>query len=365
MKKFLVIMACLFMLAGCKKEEEVVITYDYDFYDYIDVDFIGPDGYASLDLNLKDFSASDFKSEADFIKMKKIMNSLFDDIAASKYEDISNNDVIQIGVLNTFDQTELGDMSVNLNVHEITVSGLKVPKTLDLFAPENVVFYGLEGTKRVYYYFPSSSAFTKEMKDNLKYTISIDDETVERNKTILTLNADMDSNLLSSERRYGTITRYFGTNGYVIETDGERTLKATINPSALEGLSKTVLRAAVEAPVKELGVEDYDFKQIMCIQKADVPYEYYVVALFSKPNEDRNVYVKYDVDMAYVNNEVKIYSFDRESTTDEKYATEPYGNAEMLYKFELFEVADEPTEEITETAENATEQIEETAKTGE
>ena len=353
LRKYIPLLVLLMILTGCRHEEpEPEIVYDYDYIDYLDIEFVGPDGYASMDINIADFNAADFKSESDYIKMKKIINSLYDDVVASKYDEISNNDVIQIGVATTFDISELGDMSVNLGTHSITVSNLRPPKEMDLFAPENVVFYGLEGTKKVFYYFPTGSAFSNEVKENIKYIISIDDDTIEKNKTVLTLEADMSPALLNSQRKYGTIKRYFGSNGYVIEPVAERTLKMTVNEDALETLNKSVVRKEMEDRIRENGeIDGYVFKQVMSIQKTDIPYEYYIVALYSQVDGDRNLYVKYSSNMAYVNNEIIVYQFDRESTTDAKYATDAYGNARILYRYELFEVVEEEVPE-EETPEN-------------
>lgn len=349
MKKIIVLLLCLLCLTGCgKKNDEPVeeITYDYDFMNYINISYVGPNGYAQMDITLKDFSAKDFKSEDDYIKMKKLINSLFPHILATKRENISNGDIIQIGISDQFNYNQVGDLSINLNVHELAVNSLAEPKILNAFDESNVIFYGLDGTSKIYYYFPSGTKFSKEAQENLIYNIQIDDDTVQKDKTVLTLNVQLKDSLLNSSDTYGTIERYFGNQGYVINNTEEKILKNVVKESALANADKKVVRSAIEDQIKENGVDGYDFSQIMSIQKTPTPFNYYVVARFT--NDTKTMFIKYSVSMAYVNNQVVIYSLNRESATEEAYSTKPYQDCEITFSYELFEIADDEIETAVE-----------------
>lgn len=350
MKKIFILLLCFLCLTGCKKEieEDPVVTYDYDFLDYINLNFVGPDGYAELDITISDFTAKDFKSEEDYIKVKKLITTLFPSIKASKSENLTNGDVIQVGITSGFDTSQTGDLNINLNVHEIEVNGLPDPKTISLFDENNIVFYGLSGTSKVYYYYPSSSLLTNEMKDNLIYDIQIDDQTVQKDKTVLTLKAKLNQDLLESDEKYGTENRYFGAQGYITELSDEKILKTVVYESAFANADKKVIRDALEPQIKEVGVDGYDFQQIMSIQKTKTPFKYYVVAKYAK--ETKEIYIKYSVSMAYVDNSLAVYSLSRESTTDIAFTTKAYEDCEIVHQYEVFEIVEEAEE--TETTEN-------------
>lgn len=337
MKKILILILCLFMLGGCKKEE-TVITYKFDFINYLDIELIGPDGYADLDISISDFSARDFESESDYIAIKKLMNALYECIVASKTENISNGDIIQIGITNNFDLSFAEGIDINLNVHEITADNLPSPKTLDIFADNNVVFYGLENTNDVYYYFPNTTTLNKEMKDNINYEISIDDQNVMKDKTVLTLSYTLNSELLESNRKYQTEERYFLANGYIVNAETEKTLKTIVKETDLEKLDKSSTQDVLEGLIIDT-VEGYSFSRLVNLQKSSKPFVYYVVAKFN--NNDRSIYVKYTIKMAYVNKEIKIYSFERSSTVDEKYSEEALEDARIVYTYDSFELPDE------------------------
>lgn len=347
MKKILILLLCFLCLTGCKKkvEEEPVVTYDYDLMDYINLNYIGPDGYAELDITVKDFTAKDFKTEEDYIKMKKLIAAVYPHMIATKQENLTNGDVIQVGVSSSFDTKQIGDLSIDLNVKEIEINNLPSPKILYLFDENNVVFYGLANTSKVYYYFPSSTSLTKEMQENLIYDIQIDDQTVQKDKTVLSLKAGLDSNLLESSEKYGTDYRYFGSQGYIVELEDEKILKYVVQESALANADKKIIRESLEPKIKEIGVDGYDFQQIMTIQKTKTPFKYYVVAKYSK--ETKDLYIKYSVSMAYVNNELAVYSLNRESTTDIAFTIKAYEDCEIIHSYEVFEIVDDtPQEEI-------------------
>lgn len=353
-KIILALMVCLLLFTGCSKKEEV-ITYTYDYINYLDFKMIGPNSYATIDVNLKDFKSSDFESETDFIAIKKLMASVKENLIITKTEGLTNGDELQIGISENFDTSLANGLSINLGVHTMTVSGLSDPKALDVFDDKNIVFYGLEDTSNVYYYYPSTSEFTQEMKDNFNYSITADDNKVEKDKTVLTLSLSIKSDLLSSKSDYGSEDRYFLANGYVTVLNGEKTLKNIVSEEALEKVEKSTLRTSLEEKIAEQGdINGYAFQQVVSVQKTETPFNYYVVALYK--NDTREVYIKYDVKMAYVNNQIVYYSFTKGSTVEDRYATEAFDNCTLMYSYDVFEIIEEPVEEVKEeTTENTEE----------
>lgn len=345
MKKriFLALMVVLLLFTGCSKKEETP-TYKYDYINYLDAKLIGPNGYATLDITIRDFTASEFESETDFIAVKKLMTSIKENLVVTKTEGLANGDVIQFGIGESFDTSLVGDLSINLGVHEMTVASLTDPKALDVFDDKNVVFYGLEGTSKVYYYYPNTSNFTQEMKDNIKYSITADDSVVQKDKTVLSLSLSLSNDLLNSSSDYGTEERYFLANGYVTVLEGEKTLKNIVSESALEKVDKDTLKASLEEQLKEEGnINDYTLSQVVSVQKPEEDFKYFVVALYTK--EDKQVYIRFDVSMAYVNNEIVYYSVNKGATTEDRYANEAMENCELMYTYNVFELIEEPEEE--------------------
>lgn len=347
MKKFLIVMLCLLTLVACKKPEQETHVYKFDFIDYLDIDLIGPDGYAVLDINIADFSVKDFANESDYITIKKAMNVLYDSIIPSKTENISNGDVIQIGITNTFNVEELNGLDINLNVHEFTINSLLPAKVMELFNEENVVFYGLEDTKEVYYYFPRTSALTKEMEENIKYDISIDDEKVALNKTVLSLSVSLNEELLDSNTRYQTEQRYFLANGYITELEGEKTLKVIVKDKEMEKATGEELRMVLEE-VAEKEVDKYELDQVVSFHKGEKPFEYFAVYKYTK--DEKNVFIKYRLYMAYVNKEITVFSCNKEHTVDEAFATQALDNTTLLETWTNF-IIEEPVEETHENVE--------------
>lgn len=352
-KMFLMLCICLLLFTGCSKKEDEEVVYDYDYINFLDFKTIGPNGYATLDITLKDFSAADCLSETDYIAVKKVMNSVIDNLGNSGIENLSNGDVVTIGINSDFDTSLLEGLNIYVGTHQITISDLAEPKALDLFDEKNVVFYGLEGTGRVYSYFPNTSEFSNEVKENIKYNITVDDNVVNENKTVITLEASLNNNLLNSSSDYQTTERYFLANGYITTTADERTLKKVVKEADMDKATKAELKKIIEEQIAKNGVDEYTFQQIVSIQKAEEEFTYYAVATF-KNSDNKTIYVKYSMEMVYVNNEINILSFDRVSTVEEKYATDAFEDATMMYTFDVFEiiedepVVEEKTEELTE-----------------
>lgn len=349
MKKILMCLLLMLSLVGCQKEEKIV--YDYIFTNYLSVEVLGPDGYGRLYLDIKDFDAKEFKTEEDFIAIKKLMPEILKNTYVSKTENIKNGDTIEIGL--NADYVYQGKLNIDLTPKSFVVNTLKAPEKIDLFDPVNVVFYGLEGTDKILTYFPKSSNFTDEVKENISYDISIDEKEVHENKTIITAEAELKESLLDTDERYKSIVDYFIVNGALPITEKEFTLKEIVKEKDFESLTKSTVENKLSKIVEENipEISGYKYDGLVSVKKNTTNnFRYYIIAAYQK--EDSVSYVKIRADLAYVDGDIVIYDLTRESSIrlDEEISnTEDLFDFEYNFSIESEELEDEP--KPTETPE--------------
>lgn len=346
MKKFLgVLIILLIILTGCKKEE---IKYDYDYTNYLDMKILGSNGYGILQLNIKDFSLNDFKTETDYIEFKKLMPSVLSNVYVSQQTGLKNGDVVEIGVNETFAYT--GNLSIDFGKKNITISGLSEPKTIDLFDSSVTVFYGLDGTSEVYYYFPETSPLSAEAKEHLSYTIELDDSKVQKDKTILTIVTGVDTYISEQNELYTSASNYLVAKGFLPRTEGESTLKKVVKDSDFTSMNPSEVKKQLEKNMDfEIG-DEYILDQILTIQKFG-DYQYYVVANFLKGETE--IAQRYRIKVASVDGRIEIISCSKDGAAKKD---DIYKNTELVFDFRPVEVeaVEEPTEEVVEqTAEEA------------
>lgn len=342
MKKFLIVLATLLVImSGCKKKE---VHYDYDYMNYIEVTTLGSNGYGIVQVDIKDFSLNDFRSEADYIEFKKLMPTILSNMYVSKSTGLSNGDEIEIGINETFTYT--GSLSINFEKRNVVISGLAEPRSLDLFSSDVTVFYGLEGTSEVYYFFPASSPLSEEAKEHLHFDITLDEDVVKKDKTVMNIVTSVDTYITELNPLYTSASNYLVANGFLPRTEGESTLKKVVKDSEFTSMSDSEVKKQLEAKMDfEVG-EEYELDQITTVQRI-TDYEYYVVANFIK--EDKEVAQKYRIKVASVDGKVMIISSSKEGAAKKD---DIFRGTELVFDFRPVEV--EEVEEI-ETVEEVTE----------
>lgn len=359
MKKILTTLLIVLMfvgLAACKEKEPEGPTYDYDFVDYLNISYIGPNEFADLDISLKEINSDDFESDADFIKIKKFMNNLFPYVIANKTSELTNGDQLQIGISSEYEGGN-GDLNINLDVHTYTVEGLPDAAYYDLFSEDTVTFYGLEGTSDVLYKVNQKSTLSQNIKDNLTYTITLDTDTVEEEVSVMTIKASLKDSFLKTTK-YSDTETYFKSLGYIVDVDGEKALKETVTNKAFEQLSdKDLIKNQLTERIKEEGdVDGYTFVELNNVQKTDKDYIYDIITKYEKG--DKVAYVEYETKLAYVDGEIKFLSFNKLRTVNEKFVTEALEGNEILFTFDTFKIVEEEPEASPEATPETTAEVE-------
>lgn len=291
MKKIYVLLITalvLFTLSACKKKEPEpeVIVHDYYFQDYIDVKIFGADGYAIAKYYPKEFDVKDFKTEEDYIKVRKVMNNMIDKIAFTKNAGLTNGETIYYGTTKDFKLTE--DIDICLDPVPITIEGLPEVKDVDIFGPNVATFYGLEGTNKVVYEFPKINDLPEEILNNLSYRISIDTSKVEANTTVLRMTAEISNELL---RQYdcSSTEEFFVVKGYNVTTKGEKVLRNIVTPIVFsnnnKGAIRTKLNEALKVYLENKGVNYYEVASVQQSRYTSDPFIYKVGSIVRSRDE--------------------------------------------------------------------------------
>ena len=346
-------------LSACKEKEPEGPIYDYDFTDYLDISYVGPNEFADLEISLKEIDSDDFDSDTEFIKIKKFMTNLFPYVVASKTSEITNGDVIQVGISSEYTEGT-GDLNINLEVHSFEVNNLPDAVYYDLFDNDTVTFYGLEGTSDVLYKVNQKSTLSQNIKDNLSYTVTIDTDEVEAKVSVMSIKATLKDSFLKTTK-YSDTETYFKSLGYIVDLEGEKALKETVSYKDFEQLTdKELIKEQLSEKIKEQGdIDGYTFSEISNVQKTQKAYTYDIVTKYV--NGDKVAYVEFETKLAYLNGEIKYLSFNKLKTINERFATEALDNCELLFTFDTFKIEEEEPEttevpiETAETTEETTE----------
>lgn len=349
MKKIIAILLIslsLISLVGCNKEPEGLnpdrsTNHKYDFINYLKLDTVGPNGAAIIEVKISDFNVTDFETESDYIAVRKIMEKIVDSIVFDKSENLTNGDIITVGIAENFD-TSIVTVDMNLEPIKLQVENLPEPVELDLYADENVSFFALYDTKDVYADFPETSTFSAELKENLEYSISPQtDDKLEINSTILSITAKLsDELLLNPDTDYKTTDMYFKKHGYVVNLSGEKVLRNIVMPINFEQVDHQLILDTLKDRLSEepitVGEINYYFERVGSVQqlkdqKEGKAFEYIVMAEYSDAN-GQPAYFRLNVKMVYFNSKIIILSYNNQEagTVSSEYFAKPYNNANML-----------------------------------
>lgn len=235
-------------VVGCKPKEpeepnaKRPTDYEYDFVDYLDIKAYGPDGQGIIEITPRNYSASDFYTEQEFIKVKSLMDQLNltyiqgeenkqSNLYVSKTEGLNNGDVIEIGI----DEKKwkgTTDLDINLSMYEFVVSSLTEGQKLDLFNNESVIIYGLADTNAVYAQkTPKTATLPKEIEDHIEYSVSTSETNLVPDVSIVNITATMDEEFLKNPvNPYYNIDIYLKKHGYDYVSSGQTVLDEVIEP---------------------------------------------------------------------------------------------------------------------------------------
>ena len=312
------------MLAGgCSKQEKPEIEkefvpnenrgtdYEYDYINYVDVNVIGPNGYAIVELSLKDFKASDFKDEESYIAVRKLMTALEPMLRVDKSENLSNDDIILIGISTEY-TGGVGDLSFNLEPYQIQIKDLKDPEPIDLFDNGSIGFYNLKGTKEFYSYVKPDSTLPVEMQENLEYSISCNEKEIVADQSILKIKVAMNQSFIN-EGNYKSTERYVKLQGYTAEYEAEKVLKHVVESIDFEeaDTNKIVERLNLLYANGEYSTNgvSYKYDTVANIQgsKYENEFEYRVHSIWYNPlDESQELCLRDTVKMVIVDETVQI-----------------------------------------------------------
>lgn len=326
-KKILILLVSSFVLftASCKSNKGDQISllnkhrsteYKYDFIDYLDIDIIGPDKGAVLEVSVGDFKVTDFDSEADYISVRKFMEQLINYVVVTKTEGLENGDIIDIYIAEEFGNNQEIVLDINLDYYELLVQDLPEPKEVDLFSSDHVLFYNLKGTNEFYTYIKPTSPLNTEIQENLEYTVKCSDKNIVENQTILNVTAMLNSDFLSKNGGL-TTDKYMKLQGYSVEYSAEKVLQKIIEPIDFKAIDLNMVKEKLNNFYKEHDtyvVRDIDFvylelANIQQESEKEDGFEYIVHTIwFDLNNNNSDICLRDKVKMAIVEDELVILS---------------------------------------------------------
>lgn len=241
-KRFLALMmAAACVLCGCRSARDVIKNnmdrhkgYKYDFIDYIDISVIGVDGHGYLYITPKTITVDQFESEDEFMAVKKDLDAMKlhytpekkdgTKLVISKSTELSNSEKISIAV--SYKQESLNS-DMNITPYAYTVEGLVSADdsaVVDLFAPENVVFFGTDNND-VFYEKRSDSPIA-DILIPVEFDIDTSDQQLVLNNTIVTAKAQLNKKMEGMEDI--DVFLHFAKNNKLLSTDTKEFVLADI-----------------------------------------------------------------------------------------------------------------------------------------
>ena len=152
-------------------------------------------------------------------------------LTLSKFEDLSNGDIVEVGIDTKRFKGELG-IDINTETYEFVVEDLTDGQTIDLFNDESVIIYGLEGTNMVFAHkTPKTATLPKEIEEHIEYNVSTSDTELVPLVTIVNIEATMDEEFLNNPaEHYYNIDIYLKKHGYDYVSKGQTVLDQVISP---------------------------------------------------------------------------------------------------------------------------------------
>lgn len=308
--------------SGAQLNKDRAKNYTYDFVQFLSAKVYGPNGYGFLEVKPKELKVSDFKSEKEYIAVKKAVNSLqlyFDqdnlsqatNLVIDKPNQLSNGDIVTLGISDDFDSTTISNLNINLEPFQFQVRNLKEPVTLDLFDPSSVAFLALDedDNDTIYPVKIYDGAVPDNILDQITYEATTDDDDLIEGETILSVDAeivpllDNDGNGLPT-----TLGTWLGKKGYLTKTVDEKVLRDIAQPVTFNG---DVIKEIAPKLLKTLRADDDSTISVATVQQLNVaqsaydPYDY-VVTYYAHPDPSKvtsedspTVCKKASVKMAY------------------------------------------------------------------
>lgn len=216
--------------------------YEYDFIDYLDIKAYGPEGKGILEVTPKNYKATDFYSEQEYIAVKSLMDELNliylqgeenrnSNLLLSKSENLVNGDIVELSIDTKRWKGET-NLDINLEPYEFVVDALTEGQKIDLIADESVIMYGLEGTNQVYALkTPKTSTLPKEIEDHIKYTVSTSETELQEKVSIINYSCTMDEEFLNDPKTsYHNIDIYLKKHGYDYTAVGQTVVDQIVKP---------------------------------------------------------------------------------------------------------------------------------------
>ena len=339
MKKFLIfIFSVALLLSGCGRSKEPNAKrgtkYEFDIVDFIEIETFGQDGNGYIEVTPKEITAQDFYSDEEYIKVKKDLDAINpycipgsnSTIQMSKYNGLSNGEIVVM----TFKHS--GELSSDMNIepYEYVVNDLTPAEELDLFSEEAVTFFATE--KGQLYAKTKKGYLPDELVNNLNYIISTNDA-LEANKSVLSIEATMNSKFLE-ENKYYDMGVYLAKNGYTAKLNAERVLKLVVSPDDISTLNSTSVENALYEALYEL--EGDNLLKVNCVQQTarqetNEPYTYLVI--YCIDNDGTTEYMRRNVEIYNVEGEVAIENIGRVEKSSEENAKTPYEESKMIYSY--------------------------------
>ena len=376
--KFLCVGLMLTSFSGCKmktqekdktdpdyivNEYRTTDGYTYDWIDFVDIEVYGSDGVAYVEVTTKDIKASDFNSDADYISIKSVLDSLNlnyvaggnnsgSKLTVSPDSNLSVGDVVTLSLSSTSGIDS--NLGLNVQSYEFKVPELNSANKLELFSASNVTFYGLADTDEIYYTYPKNTKFSEELQENLEYSIKADSDELATDKTILTISVEMDSNFLRANN-YPSLAQYLSRFGYeASEYSIQTVLHNLASPINFDTVMKSKVTDALFEVIKEDEIAKEgtsNLNQICSIHKLDRDSDNYTLyVVYQDVNSDGDVfYYRRQFRACYLNDEVIVLSINNSDTTKEEYASNPYEGGQIVLNNTIIENTEEEVPEETET----------------
>lgn len=280
----------------------------------MDIDIVGPNTGAVLEISVANFKVTDFESESDYIAVRKFMEYLIDYIEVTKTEDIENGDIIDIYIGEKFEGEP--ELDINLDYYRLLVQELPEPKEIDLFSNDHVLFYNLKGTSEYYSYIKPTSSLDTEIQENLEYTIKCSDKEIIENQTILNVTTTLNSNFLS-ENGCPTTDKYMKLKGYSAEYSAEKVLQKIVEPIDFKIVDMNMIQEKLSSFYKEydlytVGETNFVYLELSNIQQEtgkEDGFEYIIhTTWFDLNNNNSDICLRDKVKMVVVEDELVILS---------------------------------------------------------
>lgn len=303
--KTLLSLCMCFGLVGCSFNKEPELNadrgtdYKYDFAQFLDAELDGSNGHGFLIIKPKELEVSDFESEEEYITIKKAIDGLKltydpDEPNADTYlevspsTDLSNGDIVTLSIGSGYSGNAT-ELSINTEPYQFEIKDLSDPKELDIFDTSSLALLALnDGTNSIYPVKIEDGVLTDEMLDQINYTATTEDSKPQVGKTIINVTAsivplvDEDNNPLST-----SLSTWFGKQGYVIQTEGEKVLREfattiTFTEKNKETAAKKLYTALKEDDPALLSVAN--IQQVNATNSSYNPYVY-TVTYYSVPTD--------------------------------------------------------------------------------